>query len=83
MVHGRWPLELRPANRACGPNGHDENAFDQILDALFDCEALSVERIGYGAAQYVASKAFRVFDAPYAIEDVLKKLVADGTLEKT
>ena len=76
-------VELRNVRRACGPTGHDEGAFDAILDALSDCEALIVERIGYAAAQYVASKGMRVFEAPYPVEDVLFKLIADGTLEKS
>jgi nitrogen fixation protein NifX len=75
-------VELRPVKRACGEGGHDEGAFDAILNTLSDCEALLVERIGYGAAQYVASKGIRVFEAPYPIDDVLKKLIAGGTLDK-
>ncbi len=75
-------VELRKARRACGPNGHDERAFDAILDVISDCEALLVERIGYGAAQYVASRGIRVFEAPYPIDDVLEKLIEDHILDK-
>ncbi len=75
-------VELRKVRRACGPSGHDERAFDAILDTLTDCEALLVERIGYGAAQYVAAKGIRVFEAPYPIDDVLNKLMADRILDK-
>ena len=57
-------VEVRSVERACGPEGHDECAFDAILDALSDCEAVLVSRIGMGAARYVRAKGMRVFEAP-------------------
>ena len=73
-------LESRAVAPACGPDGHEDSAFDRIVALLSDCDAIFVARIGHGAAEYMISRGVRVFESPYAIEDVLAKVVQDRLL---
>lgn len=74
-------VETRQVSPACRGAGHDENAFDSTIELLRDCEGVFVSRIGHGAAQYVLERGLRVFEAPYFIDDVLKKLIEDRLLD--
>lgn len=73
-------VETRLVKPACSGFEHEETGLDGIIARLKDCEGVFVSRIGSGAAQLVAQRGLRVFEAPYAIEDVLDKLVAEDTL---
>lgn len=61
---------------------HGESEFQKILAILNDCSAIVVSQIGYGAAKYIFSTGIRVFEAPYPIKDVLRKLVAKKILSR-
>jgi nitrogen fixation protein NifX len=52
---------------------HSEAAFDKVRMLLNDCTAIVVSKVGFGAAQYLLEKGLRVFEAPYPVEDVMKK----------
>ena len=52
---------------------HSEAAFDKVRQLLYDCDAIVVSKVGFGAAQYLLEKGLRVFEAPYAVSDVLNK----------
>lgn len=54
--------------------GHSVDKFQNLSDALQDCDALLVSQIGPTAAQYILGTGLRVFEAPYPIEPVLEKL---------
>ena len=62
---------------------HSEAAFDKVRLLLYDCDAIIVSKIGFGAAQYLLEKGLRVFEAPYAIDDVLQKFADKNILEST
>jgi nitrogen fixation protein NifX len=57
--------------------GHDTGAFDDIVRLLQDCEGVFVSQIGVGAARYLHTVGLRVFEAPYPVEGVLEKVLAD------
>lgn len=59
---------------------HDEKEFDRTLLVLGDCSAIFASRIGYGAAVYLTAKGIRIFEAPYAIDAVLKKITSEKIL---
>lgn len=61
---------------------HNEAAFDKVRILLHDCNAIVVEKVGFGAAQYLLEKGLRVFEAPYTVESVLSKLTRQKILEK-
>lgn len=71
-------VELREVPRILS---HGNNDFDKVTSLLQDCTAIFVCQIGFGAAQYLASKKIRVFEAPYPIPAVLDKLVAKQILQ--
>jgi Uncharacterized conserved protein len=60
---------------------HSEAAFDKVRLLLHDCTAIVVEKVGYGAAQYLLEKGLRVFEAPYPVDSVLSKLAKLKILE--
>lgn len=77
---GYGVAERRSCEPAC--DGLDEQSgFDRVAEALLDCEAVFVSRIGPAAAQAMAAKGIRVFEAPHFIEDVLNKIVKDKLLD--
>lgn len=59
---------------------HSEAAFDKVRQLLYDCTAIVVSKVGYGAAQYLLEKGLRVFEAPYAVESVMKKFAEQKIL---
>lgn len=61
---------------------HDESEFEKTLQNIEDCNALIVSQIGRGALSFVAAYGLRVFEAPYPIESVLKKLINEEILLK-
>lgn len=60
--------------------GHNEWEFEKALQNIDDCTAVIVSRIGRGALSYAASRGLRIFEAPYPIESVLKKLIDEEIL---
>jgi nitrogen fixation protein NifX len=79
--NGYSVVETRHASPACQCLEHEKSSFDASIELLRDCEGVFVSKIGYLAAQYVASRGLRVFEAPYFIEDVLKKLISEQILD--
>jgi predicted Fe-Mo cluster-binding NifX family protein len=80
-------VEYRKVTPPCDGGAHSESAFDAVLEALTDCEAIVVGKIGPGAAEYLASKGIRVFEAPGVVENIVativkKKLLPEKSAEK-
>lgn len=74
-------IETRDTVKCCNGGEHEDNAFDKAADVLHDCKAIFVAKIGYGAAAYMESKGFEIFESPNYIEDVLQKVIDDELLE--
>ena len=74
-------LEVRDAVAACQHQlGHDTTRFDKIIELLSDCDAMLVQKIGPGAAEYLIRKNVRVFEVSGSIDAVLKKFISDKIL---
>jgi len=58
-----------------------EGGFDHLLQALIDCDAVFVSRIGQSAAAFMISHGKRVFEASGKVEDILTKLTKEKILE--
>ena len=72
---------MRDAVAACQHQlGHDTTRFDKIIELLSDCDALLVQKIGPGAAEYLIRKNVRVFEVSGSIDAVLKKFISDKIL---
>ena len=72
-------LESRRTESFC--RGGCEGGFDHLPEALSDCEAVFVLRIGESAAAFMISHGIRVFEASGPVEEVIKQVVADHLLE--
>lgn len=74
-------VETRKVAKCCNGGEHEESSFETVASTLGDCKAIFVSRIGPGAATYMEAKGFEIFEAPYVIEDVLKKVIDEKILE--
>jgi predicted Fe-Mo cluster-binding NifX family protein len=72
-------VESRRTEAFC--NGHCEGGFDHLLEALKDCDAIFVSRIGQGAAAFVIQRGKRVFEAFGPVEEVIEQIIEDNLLE--
>ena len=59
---------------------HDADEIERKAAVLQDCDALFVAKIGLGAVRQLAGRRIRVFEAPFAIEAVLTKIVEENIL---
>jgi len=55
--------------------GHGINAFARVVEALSDCEAIVVAKIGPEAAQYVMRNHIRIFSASGNMQDILNNIL--------
>ncbi|MDR0875974.1 MAG: diguanylate cyclase [Clostridiales Family XIII bacterium] len=68
-------VEYREVVPPCKAGDHSDAVFDAVLEALSDCEAIAVGKIGPGAADYVLKKGMRIFEAPGVIEKIIETLI--------
>jgi predicted Fe-Mo cluster-binding NifX family protein len=73
-------VDSREVEPPCRLGGHSEAAFDTVLQTLSDCDGVVVAKIGYGAAEYVMSRDFRIFEAPGVIENIVASLLCKKLL---
>lgn len=74
-------VETRKTAAKCA--GHCEGGFDHLLEALHDCDALFVSRIGESAAAYMIAQGKRVFEAQGPLEDIISELIDGNLLEES
>ena len=70
-------LETRLVSACCKGNEHEISAFELVAEALRDVQAIVVSRIGKGASDYMESKGFVIYEAPYPIDAVMDKIVTE------
>jgi Uncharacterized conserved protein len=61
--------------------GNCEGGFDHLLEALNDCDAVFVSRIGESAAAFMIQHGKRVFEASGPVEEILEQLVSPNLLD--
>ncbi|MDD3394956.1 MAG: NifB/NifX family molybdenum-iron cluster-binding protein [Anaerotignum sp.] len=74
-------LETRNVKPCCSNEGHTNAAFEKVIEGIKDCVAIVVAKIGDGASLYLEEKGFAIFEAPYFIDGVIKKIIEDELLE--
>lgn len=67
-------IEKRALAPCCHAGEHEADAFGDAARLLKDCAVILVSRIGQGAADYMESRGFAVYEAPFPINRVLEKL---------
>lgn len=73
-------LETRKTKAKC--QGNCEGGFEHLAEALFDCEAIFVSKIGPGAAAFMFQKGKRVFEAAGDVEEIIEALLEQKVLEQ-
>ena len=73
-------VEARKPEAKC--QGHCEGGFDHLLEALSDCDAIFVNRIGQSAAEFMIGHGKRVFEAAGAVEEIIASLIKENLLEE-
>jgi predicted Fe-Mo cluster-binding NifX family protein len=68
-------LEKRENTPTCQGFEHSEEAMDKSIALIQDCEAVFVSKVGNGARNKLEAKGVTPFEAPYFIEDIIKKLI--------
>lgn len=68
-------VETRVNEPACQDFQHTEDAMSKSIELISDCKAVFVARIGQGALDQVEAKGIKGIEAPYFIEDILKKIL--------
>ncbi|GHV20164.1 hypothetical protein FACS18949_01330 [Clostridia bacterium] len=66
----------RATEAKCG--GNCEGGFGHILEALSDCDAVFVRKIGQGAAAFMMEHGKRVFEAEGEVEELLAEFSEEG-----
>lgn len=70
-------LEERHAVPCCNDFEHELSSFEATAELLKDCTAVVASRVGAGAAVFLESRGFEVYEAPYLIEPVLEVLAKE------
>ena len=68
-------IETRENAPTCQGFEHSDEAMDQSISIIEDCEAVFVAKVGNGARNKLKSKGITPFETPYFIEDIINKLI--------
>ena len=68
-------IETRINEPSCQDFQHTEEAMNKSIELIVDCKAVFVARIGKGALAQVEGRGMKGIEAPYFIEDILKKVL--------
>lgn len=66
--------EKRKAEPVCQGGNHDQDAMEQAVHNLADCDYVLVERAGMGACQMLKAQGIEVFELPGMIEESVRQL---------
>lgn len=70
-------IEAREVKPCCNRGEHEDNAFETAAKELCDCSIILVSKIGMTAADFLESRGFAVYEAPFPIKECLEKLAAE------
>ena len=73
--------ETRETERVCQGHYHHDSSFDKVVDVLHDVHAVLVAKIGSGASAQLESRGLTVYEAPFPIEPLVEKIIADRLWE--
>lgn len=67
-------IETREVMPCCNRGEHEDSAFENTAKELNDCSIILVSKIGSFAADFLGSRGFTVYEAPFTIREALEKL---------
>ncbi|GHV52506.1 hypothetical protein FACS1894216_08750 [Synergistales bacterium] len=68
---------VRPPCPSCGANGDPDDAINAVIDAISDCDAVIVSRIGKWPDSLLYERGIKSVQCSCSIEDVFKEKIAD------
>ncbi|MBQ6252935.1 NifB/NifX family molybdenum-iron cluster-binding protein [Ruminococcus sp.] len=74
-------IGTREVERVCQGHYHNDSSFDKVIDVLSDVHAVLVAKIGSGASEQLESRRLTVYEAPFPIEPLIEKIIADRLWE--
>lgn len=72
-------LETRKTQSLC--KGSCDGGFSHLYEALRDCDAVFVLKIGEGAAAYMIGRGKRVFEASGPVEEIIEQVLDSDLLD--
>ncbi len=73
-------VESRKTQALC--QGSCEGGFDHLYEALKDCDAVFVLKIGQSAAAYMIGRGKRVFESYGAVDEIMEQVIVGNLLEQ-
>ncbi|MGN1089558.1 MAG: NifB/NifX family molybdenum-iron cluster-binding protein [Huintestinicola sp.] len=73
--------EPRNVTPCCSDRDHTDSSIDAVLEVLSDVQAVMVCKIGTEAAHYLEHKGMAVYEAPYPINELIEKIIAEKIWE--
>ncbi|MCH5184610.1 MAG: dinitrogenase iron-molybdenum cofactor biosynthesis protein [Oscillospiraceae bacterium] len=67
-------IETREITPCCNRGEHEDSAFENAANALYDCKIILVSKIGIPAACFLENRGFEIYESPFPIHSVLEKL---------
>ncbi|MBR1423376.1 MAG: dinitrogenase iron-molybdenum cofactor biosynthesis protein [Ruminococcus sp.] len=67
--------ETRSVIAPCHGGEHSVLSFEEVLEELSDVSAIVAQRVGPGAAKFIAEKDIRIYTLPTGIEEALCTLL--------
>lgn len=74
-------LQSRTVSPCCQCGDHEISAFDAVLEALHDVQAILVSKVGSGASDYLEQHGMLIYEAPYPIKPLLEKILREKVWE--
>ncbi len=74
-------IGTRKVERVCQGHYHNDSSFDKVIDVLSDVHAVVAAKIGSGASQQLERRGLTVYEAPFPIEPLIEKIIADRLWE--
>lgn len=73
---------VEPRRVAAYCRGNCEGGFDHLLEALADCDAIFVIRIGPAAASFMIQHGKRVFEATGQVAEIIEQAIGFNMLDE-
>ncbi|MBQ7901754.1 MAG: dinitrogenase iron-molybdenum cofactor biosynthesis protein [Clostridia bacterium] len=74
-------IENRQVTPCCNRGEHEDNSFENAAKELGDCSMILVSKIGLTAADFLESRGFAVYEAPFPIKECMEKLAAETEVD--
>jgi predicted Fe-Mo cluster-binding NifX family protein len=75
-------VEERSVQPLCNNFEHSNEAMQNVIERLSDCDGVFAAKVGSGAANALFAAGIRVFEATGVISDVLREAARNGVFDE-